>query len=59
MDEIEYRLCVQDKNLPINLLVAKTVFSGFVTAYLLAGIPTNFYPSDVNDTIDGVVLNPS
>ena len=54
-----YKLNIKYKNLPINLLVAKTVFSGFVTAYLLAGIPTNFYPSDVNDTIDGVVLNPS
>ena len=27
--------------LPINLLIAKSVFSGLVTACLLAGIPTN------------------
>jgi len=54
-------------------LVAKRVFSGFVTAYiiikirnfleriltcLLAGIPTSLWPSSVKATVDGVVLIP-
>lgn len=30
-----------------------------VTAYLLAGAPTNLYPSLLNATTDGVVLIPS
>jgi len=42
--------------LPINLLVAKSVLSGLVTAYLLAGAPTNREPSAEKETIDGVVL---
>ena len=46
-------------HLPISRFVANTVFSGLVTAYLFAGIPTSFCPSAVNATIDGVVLNPS
>lgn len=45
--------------LPINLLVAKTVFSGLVTACLLAGVPTSLYPSGVKAIIEGVVLCPS
>ena len=44
--------------LPINLLTANNVFSGFVTACLFAGCPTNF-SSSVKPTIDGVVLAPS
>ena len=47
------------KFLPINLFTAKIVFSGFVTACLLAGWPTNFSPSSVKATTDGVVLAPS
>jgi hypothetical protein len=35
------------------------VFSGFVTAYLFAGVPTSFCPSAVKATTDGVVLYPS
>jgi len=42
--------------LPINLLVAKRVLSGLVTAYLLAGAPTKREPSVENETIEGVVL---
>ena len=41
----------------INLLVAKIVLVGFVTACLLAGVPTNL--SSPNDTTEGVVLLPS
>jgi len=44
--------------LPINLLLAKIVFSGLVTAYLFAGTPTSLYPSSVKATIEGVVLCP-
>ena len=47
------------KFLPINLLTANTVFSGLVTACLLAGCPINFSFSSVNATTDGVVLAPS
>ena len=43
--------------LPISLFTAKTVFSGFVTACLLAGVPTSV--SSPNETIEGVVLVPS
>lgn len=57
----------------MSLLVAKRVFSGFVTAYiiinqelsgliltcLLAGIPTSLWPSSVKATVDGVVLIPT
>lgn len=46
------------KDLPINLLVAKTVFSEFVTACLLAAEPTSLSPSLVKATTDGVVLAP-
>ena len=38
-------------------MVAKIVLVGFVTATLLAGVPTNL--SSPNDTTDGVVLVPS
>ena len=47
------------KFLPINLLTANIVFSGFVTACLFAGCPTNFSSPSVNATTDGVVLAPS
>jgi hypothetical protein len=35
--------------------MAKSVFSGLVTAWRLAGWPTRRSPSSVNATIDGVV----
>ena len=47
------------KFLPINLFTAKMVFSGLVTACLLAGCPINFSFSSVKATTDGVVLAPS
>jgi len=43
----------------MSLLLAKIVFSGLVTAYLLAGIPTSLCASSVKATVDGVVLCPS
>ena len=46
-------------HLPISLLVAKNVFSGFVTACLFAATPTSLYPSFVKATTEGVVLIPS
>jgi hypothetical protein len=45
--------------LPINLLVANTVFSELVIACLLAAAPTNLSPSFVKAMTDGVVLTPS
>jgi hypothetical protein len=39
--------------------MAKTVFSGLVTACRLAGMPTRTWPSFVKATIDGVVRIPS
>ena len=47
------------KFLPISLLTAKIVFSGLVTACLLAGCPINFSFSSVKATTEGVVLAPS
>ena len=47
------------KFLPISLFTAKIVFSGFVTACLFAGCPTNFSSPSVKATTDGVVLAPS
>jgi len=44
--------------LPINLLVANTVFYEFVTACLLAAEPTNLSPYLVKAITDGVVLEP-
>lgn len=35
------------------------MFSGLVTAYLLAALPTNLSPSLVKATTEGVVLIPS
>jgi len=43
----------------MSLLEAYTVFSELVTACLLAGAPTSFYPSLVMATTEGVVLLPS
>ena len=45
--------------LPINLLTANNVFSGFVTACRLAACPTNTCLSDEYATTEGVVLFPS
>ena len=42
-----------------NLFEEKIVFSGFVTACLLAVCPTNLSPSFVKPTTEGVVLPPS
>src|SRR5262245_65245185 len=39
--------------------MAKKVFSGLVTAWRLAGSPTNLSPSSVKATIEGVVRMPS
>ena len=44
--------------LPINLFVAKIVFSEFVIACLLAAAPTILSPSLVKATTEGVVLAP-
>ena len=43
----------------MSLLVAYTVFSGLLMAYLLAGAPTSLYPSLVKAITDGVVRCPS
>ena len=48
-----------EKFLPINLLTAKIVFSGFVTACLFAGCPISFSSFSVKATTEGVVLAPS
>ena len=40
-------------------LMEKTVFSGLVTAWRLATVPTNCSPVLVKATTDGVVLPPS
>ena len=45
--------------LPINLLVANTVFSELVMACLLAAAPTSLSPSLVKAITEGVVLTPS
>ena len=39
--------------------MAKSVFSGFVTACLFADCPTNFSFDSLKATIEGVVLAPS
>ena len=44
---------------PMRRLLAKTVLFGFVTAWRLAGIPINLWPSLVKATLDGVVRIPS
>ena len=45
--------------LPINLLIAYKVFSGLVTACLLAGSPTRTSSLSVYAITEGVVLAPS
>ena len=44
---------------PMNRLIEKTVFSGFVTAWRLATWPTSRSPVLVNATTDGVRRPPS
>ena len=44
---------------PMNRLIEKIVFSGFVTDWRLAGAPTSRWPSFANATTDGVVRPPS
>src|SRR5690606_23179302 len=44
---------------PISRLIAKSVLSGLVTAWRLAGWPISRSPSLVKATIDGVVRAPS
>ena len=44
---------------PIRRLTANRVFSGLVTAWRLAGMPTRTSPSSVKATIEGVVRMPS
>ena len=43
----------------MSRLMAKNVRSGLVTAWRLAGCPTNRSPSSVKATIEGVVRAPS
>ena len=44
---------------PMKRLMEKMVFSGLVTAWRLAGVPTSRCPSLLNATTDGVVRPPS
>src|SRR5215203_4357056 len=44
---------------PMNRLIEKIVFSGFVTCWRRAGAPTSRWASFVNATTDGVVRPPS
>src|SRR6266480_3486133 len=44
---------------PMNRLIEKIVFWGFVTCWRRAGAPTSRWPSFVNATTDGVVRPPS
>ena len=44
---------------PMNRLIEKIVFWGFVTCCRRAGAPTSRWPSFVNATTDGVVRPPS
>ena len=43
----------------MNRLIENTVFSGFITAWRLATVPTRRSPESVNATTDGVVRPPS
>src|SRR5438874_1270307 len=47
------------KRRPTSRLIAKNVFSGFVTAWRFAACPTRRSPDSVNATIEGVVRAPS
>src|SRR5215218_9852222 len=44
---------------PMKRLIEKIVFSGFITAWRLATVPTRRSPLSVNATTDGVVRPPS
>src|SRR5690606_16399979 len=44
---------------PMKRLIEKIVFSGFITAWRLATVPTSRSPPSVNATTDGVVRPPS
>ena len=44
---------------PMKRLIEKTVFSGLVTAWRLAGAPTRRSPPSVKATTEGVVRAPS
>src|SRR3954453_13396322 len=44
---------------PMKRLIEKIVFSGFITAWRLATVPTSRSPLSVNATTDGVVRPPS
>ena len=44
---------------PMNRLIEKIVFSGFITAWRLATVPTRRSPESVNATTEGVVRPPS
>ena len=44
---------------PMKRLIENTVFSGFITAWRLATVPTRRSPESVNPTTDGVVRPPS
>src|SRR5213594_2775401 len=43
----------------MNRLIENTVFSGFITAWRLATVPTSRSPESVKATTDGVVRPPS
>src|SRR4051812_33500571 len=44
---------------PMKRLIEKIVFSGFITAWRFATVPTRRSPDSVKATTDGVVLPPS
>ena len=44
---------------PMNRLIENTVFSGFITAWRFATVPTRRSPESVKPTTDGVVRPPS
>ena len=56
---ISFLTDLSSKFLPINLFTANRVFSGLVTACLLADWPTNISSFSPNATTEGVVLAPS
>src|SRR5688572_22325435 len=56
---VSFLVTGSSKRRPIRRLTAKTVLSGLVTAWRLAGWPIRRSPSLVKATIDGVVRAPS
>src|SRR3954468_1274987 len=56
---VSFLVTGSSKRRPIRRFTAKTVFSGLVTAWRLAGWPTSRSPSLVKATIEGVVRAPS